>query len=96
MLMKTKSGRLVEVPSDEEDAAITAAALDDPDAPPLTEEDVVQLKPILRRGRPRLESPKKQVTIRFSEDVLAHFQKDGKGWQTRMDAALREYIAEHS
>ncbi|MFO1351918.1 MAG: BrnA antitoxin family protein [Gammaproteobacteria bacterium] len=38
---------------------------------------------------------KEQVAIRFSPEVLAYFRATGKGWQTRMDAALREYIAQH-
>ena len=42
--VKTKSGRTIILPTQEEDAAITAAALSDPDAHPLTD---MQLKAIL-------------------------------------------------
>jgi uncharacterized protein (DUF4415 family) len=28
-------------------------------------------------------------------DVLAEFKATGKGWQTRMNAALRQFIVEH-
>jgi len=35
------------------------------------------------------------VHIRFSPEVIAHFKVTGKGWQTRMDEALKEWIAEH-
>ncbi|MBZ4192933.1 MAG: BrnA antitoxin family protein [Candidatus Contendobacter sp.] len=38
---------------------------------------------------------KKQVAIRFSPEVLDYFRATGKGWQTRMDAALREWIHDH-
>ena len=45
-----------------------------------------------RRGRPRLPTgqKKQQVTMLLDPDVLAHFKKDGKGWQTRVNAALRQ------
>ncbi len=54
-----------------------------------------QLK-LPRRGRPRKANPKVQVSIRYSPEVIAHFKATGKGWQTRMDEALKEWIAEHS
>lgn len=31
----------------------------------------------------------------FPQDVLAEFKATGKGWQTRMNAALRQFIVEH-
>jgi uncharacterized protein (DUF4415 family) len=37
---------------------------------------------------------KEQVTVRFSSEVLAYFRATGPGWQTRMDDALREYVAQ--
>jgi len=37
--------RTIIIPSDEEDAVITAAALADPDAQPLTDEELAQFKP---------------------------------------------------
>lgn len=44
------------------------------------------------RGRPKLpaEKRKQQITTLIDPDVLAFFKKDGQGWQTRMNAALRE------
>ena len=32
---------------------------------------------------------RQSVTLRIDEDVLAHFQEDGPGWQDRINAALR-------
>jgi uncharacterized protein (DUF4415 family) len=32
-------------------------------------------------------------SIRFSPEVLDYFRSTGKGWQTRVDAALKEWIA---
>ncbi|HHW76403.1 MAG TPA: BrnA antitoxin family protein [Xanthomonadaceae bacterium] len=50
----------------------------------------------LRRARgPNKRPTKEQVAIRFSPEVLAYFRATGRGWQTRMDEALREYIASH-
>ena len=46
MYLKTKSGRKVYLPTPEEDAAITAAAMSDPDALPLTDAEFTQLKRI--------------------------------------------------
>jgi len=31
----------------------------------------------------------------LSRDVVSTFRATGDGWQTRMDAALKQYIAEH-
>lgn len=57
---------------------------------------VPDMKPFekMRRGRPELpeEERKQKVTIMLDRDVVAHFKKDGKGWQTRVNAALREVI----
>jgi uncharacterized protein (DUF4415 family) len=38
---------------------------------------------------------KEPVTIRFSHDVLEHFRSTGRGWQARIDTALREWVAQH-
>ncbi|MDE2758533.1 MAG: BrnA antitoxin family protein [Acidobacteriota bacterium] len=46
----------------------------------------------VRRGRPPSARPKVSTTIRLSQDVIDHFRADGKGWQTRIDEALREWI----
>jgi uncharacterized protein (DUF4415 family) len=48
-----------------------------------------------RVGRPKAESPKQSTTLRLDEDVIECFKRDGHGWQTRMNEALREYITEH-
>lgn len=70
--------------TDEEDAKIRAAAESDPDAQPVEE--------ILRRkaGRPPLAQTKRSVHLRLDEDVVRHFEAGGKGWQTRVNAALRK------
>lgn len=72
------------------------------DNPPLSDEDLASARPFaevfpalaekVRRGpgRPPLEKPKRQVTIRLDDEVVQAFRRDGKGWQARMNAALRK------
>ena len=81
--------------TDTEDAAITAAAMSDPDAMPFTDAQWAAVKPNVRTGRPKAEVTKERITIRLSRDVVTQFRATGVGWQTRIDAALRQYIAEH-
>lgn len=97
MYVKTKSGRKVYMPTPEEDAIITAAALSDPDAMPLTDEEWEVAKRQMRIGRPPSTAPLKvPTTIRFDADVLAALKATGKGWQTRVNAAMREWVKSHS
>ncbi|PFG09005.1 MULTISPECIES: BrnA antitoxin family protein [unclassified Marinobacter] len=49
-----------------------------------------------RVGRPKSESPKQSTTLRLDEDVIEYFKRDGSGWQTRLNEALRQYMSEHS
>ncbi len=44
----------------------------------------------LRRGRPRKARCNVSTTLRLDEDVLAGYQLQGKGWQTRMNQVLRK------
>jgi uncharacterized protein (DUF4415 family) len=48
-----------------------------------------------QRGRPS-GSDKESTTIRFDRDILAAFRAAGPGWQTRMNAALRDWLKNHS
>lgn len=88
--VKTRSGRIIIRPSQAEDAAITAAALSDPDALPLTD---AQLKAMRPMGRPRIANPKAPLTMRIDADVLEALRSSGQGWQTRVNALLREAVA---
>ena len=47
------------------------------------------------RGRPKANVTKIRVGIRLSAEVIEHFKASGRGWQTRVDAALKQFIAEH-
>ena len=44
------------------------------------------------RGRPRAEKPKVSTTLRLDADVMAQFRAGGRGWQSRINAALREFL----
>jgi len=46
----------------------------------------------VRRGRLMSRNPKVSTTIRLSRDVIDHFRADGRGWQTRINDALRDWI----
>jgi uncharacterized protein (DUF4415 family) len=95
MQIRTKSGRLITMPTPEEDAAITAAALTDADNLPWTDEQLATLKLKRPRGRPFGSGVKEQVTLRLDRDVLASFKGAGDGWQTRMNDALKEWLSSH-
>jgi uncharacterized protein (DUF4415 family) len=48
-----------------------------------------------RVGRPVGSGNKEQVAIRFDRDVIAAFKATGAGWQTRMNAALKDWLKTH-
>lgn len=90
----------VQMPTSNEDNAITAAAKCDPDAQPLTPKQLKAMVPIhalrARRGRPKSAAPKQLVSVRYSPEVLAYFRSTGEGWQSRMDGVLRQYVTRQS
>jgi len=45
-----------------------------------------------QRG-PQRRPTKVSVTVRYSPEVVAWFKSTGEGWQRRMDAVLRDYVA---
>ena len=52
-----------------------------------------------RVGRPTgtvKAAPKVSTTIRLSPDVVQAFRAAGDGWQTRIDAALKDWLQTHS
>lgn len=71
--------------------------VDPDDAPDLSAPDWQArfAKAKVRRGRPRSAMPKQAINIRLSADVLERFKATGPGWQTRIDKALVEWLAEH-
>ncbi|MEO5378362.1 MAG: BrnA antitoxin family protein [Magnetococcus sp. DMHC-6] len=51
---------------------------------------------LIRRGRPIGSGTKISTTVRLDADIIAAFRTSGKGWQTRMNNALRDWLASHS
>jgi uncharacterized protein (DUF4415 family) len=47
---------------------------------------------LTRPGRPPLENPKKQVSLRLDPDVVEKFRATGKGWQSLINAELRKVL----
>lgn len=94
--IKTRSGRVLTMPTPAEDAAITAAAMADPDAVPFTDAEWAQVKPLVRRGRRLGSGTKAQVTLRLDVDVLEKFRATGDGWQTRINDALKSWVQSHA
>ena len=45
---------------------------------------------------PQKTPTKERITIRLSREVVDQFRQSGDGWQTRVDAALREWLKHHS
>jgi uncharacterized protein (DUF4415 family) len=88
--------------TDAEEAEIQRMIAADPDAPEATDEEMAQAKPfdeafpalmesIKRgRGRPPIDSPRQQISIRLDADVIAKFKATGRGWQARINDALRD------
>jgi uncharacterized protein (DUF4415 family) len=87
-------------------AAAPDAPIADADNPPTTPADwdgavesrsLPELREKLalrRRGAGR--TPRKvPTTIRFDADVLEALKASGKGWQTRVNEAMREWIKNH-
>lgn len=74
--------------------------IDPDDAPELTDKffehaDLYVGNQLIRRGRPKTANPKRPLTIRYDVDVIAAFKTTGKGWQTRMNDALRDWLKHH-
>jgi len=47
----------------------------------------------VKRGRPPADETKVSTTIRLDADVVEHFRATGAGWQSRINAALKDWIA---
>jgi uncharacterized protein (DUF4415 family) len=68
------------------EAAFRAATTPKPSAPP---------QPVSRPAAAPAAIPgaREVVSLRLDSSVLAHFQKDGPGWQDRINEALKALVA---
>lgn len=55
--------------------------------PELTNEMLARAK-VKKGGRPRILNPRKLISLRLPEDVIARWKATGPGWQTRMAERL--------
>jgi len=93
-MSRTSMRTEIVLPTPEEDEAIIAAAKADPDAQPLSANQLRAMVPMRTlRGRPKSANKKLLVSIRYSPEVVAYFKSTGEGWQARMDSVLRQYVA---
>ncbi|MCI0525365.1 MAG: BrnA antitoxin family protein [Acidobacteria bacterium] len=59
--------------------------VDTSDIPPLTKE-------FFKKATLRLPTRKETITIRVDADVLSWFKRQGKGYQSRMNAVLKMFV----
>lgn len=74
---------------------------DELDIPELTDEELAQARPFAEvypdlaesirrsRGRPKVDSPRQQISLRLDPDVIEKFKATGKGWQSRINDVLK-------
>ena len=51
-------------------------------------------KSVGERG-PQKSPLKVPISIRVSTEVIDYFRAEGKGWQSRIDHVLKDYVAHH-
>jgi uncharacterized protein (DUF4415 family) len=78
------------MPADEDDAAINFAITADPHTYDVPAGDFKKMKRMGVRRRPRLETLKVQLKVRYDTDIVDMFKATGDGWRTRMNDALRD------
>ena len=86
------NGRKILMNTPAEDAAVMAGIAQDPDT---YEVSATEFKQLRKPGRPAgsvAASTKVPVKVRIDPDVLAAFRATGRGWQTRMNALMREAV----
>lgn len=70
----------------------------DSDSPPeITEAwiagaDLHRGEKLVRRGRPKLQHPRKLLSLRLLPEVISRWKATGPGWQTRMAKALEKSV----
>jgi len=56
----------------------------------IAEADLRRGKALVRRGRPKLQNPRKLMSLRLPQSVIAKWKASGPGWQTRMAEVLEK------
>lgn len=97
----TTSKSLPMKPEDIDSAIATAPErVDDPECPydpndPAAVEAFWKNSTVRRPGQrgPGRKARKVLLSVRYSTEVVEYFKSTGDGWQTRMDDALKEWVA---
>ena len=73
--------------------AIKDEDIDYSDSPDLGDTDWSEFK--VFDPNKALNSLKRSITIRLDDDVIDYFKSFGKGYQTKINLALKDYIKQH-
>ncbi|CAN2044591.1 BrnA antitoxin family protein [Candidatus Magnetomoraceae bacterium gMMP-1] len=85
--------------TDEEDRRIKEAIAADLDTSEMTDKQFAKLRPASElhpeivewyKKRTRGKQKKTPIYIRLDSDIVEHFKSSGKGWQTKINDALRK------
>lgn len=77
--------------TEELERARTFKNTDFSDCPRMTKEELKNFHRVGSIYKPL----KSHISLRLDNDIIAIFKAEGKGYQTRINEALREYISEH-
>lgn len=69
-------------------AAMPDSEIDTDEMPPITDWSQSVRGPLYR-------PVKRPLALRVDADIIEWFQRQGRGYQTRMNAALRDYVERH-
>ena len=69
-----------------------ATYVEDPENPPLTEEELRNLRPAYLRHPEWYRPRKTKINIWIDTDVLEAYKAQGKGYQTRINSDLRKAV----
>ena len=67
-----------------------------PDDAEVTDEEFEAALAKRKAGRPAGSGQKVSTTVRLDADILTTFRASGRGWQTRLNDALREWLKRHN
>ncbi len=51
---------------------------------------------LAQRGRPKTLNPKVHLNLRLDSDIVNTFKSSGRGWQTRINDILKEWVHKHT
>ena len=80
--------------TDEDVAYVRSLSLNDPGWKTVDEVSLLKALQSNPKARAMYAPRKKTVTLRLDEDILAVLKKDGRGYQTRLNGMLREWLKE--